>query len=249
QFTGLLPNLRAVDNVALAALLNGTDCKTAYDRAQDLLGQVGLQERWDAYPGQLSGGQQRRVALARALVNQPALLLADEPTNDLDEQAEQEVLALLLKLPRRHNATLIVVTHDRHLAEQADRIVSLRGSKLVSVVAPEPSALAEDHPVARLPAVPSMPLAEVPVAEGLVPGELTPLGSGLGRFLVGFAGWVLLVAALLWGGNYVAARWQQKTIVQKQEVRKRSQELALQKLRADIEDVAYQGDGSYAATI
>jgi putative ABC transport system ATP-binding protein/macrolide transport system ATP-binding/permease protein/lipoprotein-releasing system ATP-binding protein len=155
----------------------------------------------------------------------------------------------LLELPRRHNATLIVVTHDLHLAQQADRIVSLLGGKLVSVVAPGPSALAGDRPVARLPAVPSTPLAEIPVAEGLVPGELTPLGSGLGRFLVGFAGWVLLVAALLWGVDYVAARWQQKTIVQKQEVRKRSQELALQKLRADIEDVAYQSDGSYAVTI
>jgi putative ABC transport system ATP-binding protein/macrolide transport system ATP-binding/permease protein/lipoprotein-releasing system ATP-binding protein len=249
QFAGLLPNLRAVDNIALPALLNGTDCKTAYDRAQDLLGQVVLADRWDAYPGELSGGQQRRVAIARALINQPALLLADEPTNDLDEQAEQEVLALLRELHRRHDATLIVVTHDVHLARQADRIVSLQGGKLVSVVAPETSAPAGADRDGVPPTAPSMPPPDVPPAEGLVPSDPTPLGAGLGRFLVGFAGWVLLVAAALWGGNYVTAQWQQKSIAQRQETRKKSEELALQKLRANVEDVAYRNDGSYEATI
>jgi putative ABC transport system ATP-binding protein/macrolide transport system ATP-binding/permease protein/lipoprotein-releasing system ATP-binding protein len=136
-----------------------------------------------------------------------------------------------------------------HLARQADRVVCLQSGKLVSVATPEPSPLVETRSDAWLSAVPSTPLPEGPLAERLVPTELTPLGSGLGRFLVGFAGWVLLVAAALWGGNHLTARWQQESIAQKQEIRKQSQELALQKLRADIEDVAYRSDGSYEATI
>jgi putative ABC transport system ATP-binding protein/macrolide transport system ATP-binding/permease protein/lipoprotein-releasing system ATP-binding protein len=240
QFAGLLPNLRAVDNIALPALLGGVGYQGAYDRARELLGQVGLADRWDAYPGELSGGQQRRVALARALVNAPAVLLADEPTNDLDEQAEREVLALLRRLHRAHNTTLIVVTHDAALAQQADRVLSLHAGRVASVVQPGPAAVACVEP-----ATSALPPPPVAVPAGLAPGEPAPLGAGLGRFLVGFAGWVLLVAAFLWGGNYVAARWQRQAIVQKQEQRKQSQDLALQQLRADVEDVSYREDGGY----
>src|SRR5262249_38930755 len=123
QFAGLLPNLRAIDNIALPALLAGVGYEPADARARRLLGPVGLDDRWGASPGALSGGQQRRVALARALVNEPLILLADEPTNDLDEQAEREVLGLLHELRRRRNMTVIVVTHDPALAQQADRII------------------------------------------------------------------------------------------------------------------------------
>jgi putative ABC transport system ATP-binding protein/macrolide transport system ATP-binding/permease protein/lipoprotein-releasing system ATP-binding protein len=248
QFAGLLPNLRAVDNIALPALLGGVGYQQAYDRARELLGQVGLGERWDAYAGELSGGQQRRVALARALVNRPLLLLADEPTNDLDEQAEREVLALLRELHRAHHTTLIVVTHDSHLASQADRFIYLQSGKLVSVVRPEPAALAGRQSAAAAPAPPTPADPESP-QPALAPGEPTPLGAGLGRFLVGFVGWVLLVAAVLWGGNFLTARFQRQAIVQKQEERKQSQELALQQLRADIEDVTYRPDGGYEVSL
>src|SRR5262249_38692423 len=127
------------DNVALPALLGTLGHDSAYHRARELLGQVRLGERWDAYPGELSGGEQRRVALARALINQPVLLLADEPTNDLDEEAEQEVLDLLRSLPRTHNTPLIVVTHNMELARQADRVIALRSGRLVAVDCPAPA--------------------------------------------------------------------------------------------------------------
>ncbi len=245
QFAGLLPNLRAVDNIALPALLAGTGYDQAYGRARALLEQVGLGSRWDAYSGELSGGQQRRVALARALVNQPAVLLADEPTNDLDEQAEGEVLALLRELHRVHQTTLIVVSHDPQLAQQADRVIQLRGGQLVSVAVPERAvvAAARTEPVAAWPPEPEPPAAPDPVLEP------TPLGAGFGRFAVGFVGWVLLIVCGLWGIDYAAARWQRQAVEEKQAERHKSQELALQQLRADLEDVSYQADGSYAVNL
>jgi putative ABC transport system ATP-binding protein/macrolide transport system ATP-binding/permease protein/lipoprotein-releasing system ATP-binding protein len=241
QFAGLLPNLRAADNVALPALLAGVGYAEAYARARDLLGRVELAERWDAYPGELSGGQQRRVALARALVNRPALLLADEPTNDLDELAEREVMDLLRELPRTQQTTLIVVTHDTRLARQADRVLTLRSGKLAGVSRPGPAETAVP-PAVTTPPPPAEPESDAPAP---TPAEPTPLGAGLGRFLVGFVGWVLLAACGMWGIDQVTARFQQQALEQKQQQRSRSQELALQQLRADVEDVAYQPDGSY----
>src|SRR5262249_38046875 len=133
QFASLLPALRAIDNVALPALLGGaTAFAEAYARAEALLGQVGLAGRLDAYPGELSGGEQRRVALARALIHRPSLLLADEPTSDLDEDSEAEVLALLRDLQRVHQTTLLVVTHNSNVVRQADRVVHLRNGRIAS---------------------------------------------------------------------------------------------------------------------
>jgi putative ABC transport system ATP-binding protein/macrolide transport system ATP-binding/permease protein/lipoprotein-releasing system ATP-binding protein len=242
QFAGLLPSLRAVDNIALPAVLAGAGYEKAYARARDLLSQVSLADRWDAYPGELSGGQQRRVALARALVNKPVVLLADEPTNDLDEQSEREVLGLLHDLRRRHNTTLIVVTHDPHLAGQAERVIHLRGGRIVPVAAPQAAALAWSAPP-----VPVEP--EPAPAPALAALEPQPLGSGLGRFLVGFTGWAALIVCLLWGIDYATARWQRHTIEEKQAERKKSQEMALQQLRAELEDVTYRPDGGYEVGI
>jgi putative ABC transport system ATP-binding protein/macrolide transport system ATP-binding/permease protein/lipoprotein-releasing system ATP-binding protein len=236
QFAGLLPNLRAIDNIALPALLGGVGYGEAYGQARELLAQVGLGDRWDAHPGELSGGQQRRVALARALVNRPVLLLADEPTSDLDEEAEQEVLALLRRLHRRHNTTLVIVTHDPQLAGQAGRVIHLRSGKLVSVTA---------HETAAEPLPAPAPAEPEPPAPALAPAEPTPLGEGLGRFLVGFVGWALLIVCALWGIDYATARFQQQAIEEKQAERKKSQELALQQLRADLEDVTYRPEGGY----
>src|SRR5262249_32449005 len=93
QFASLLPTLRAIDNVALPALIGkARPADAAYARAESLLTRIGLGDRLDAYPGELSGGEQRRVALARALINAPPLLLADEPTADLDEETEADIL-------------------------------------------------------------------------------------------------------------------------------------------------------------
>jgi putative ABC transport system ATP-binding protein/macrolide transport system ATP-binding/permease protein/lipoprotein-releasing system ATP-binding protein len=239
QFAGLLPNLRTIDNIALPALLGGTCDGEALDRARALLGRVGLDHRWDAYPEELSGGERRRVALARAMINKPLLLLADEPTNDLDEQAEREVQGLLRDLPRAHNTTLIVVTHDTDLARQADRVIHLRGGKLISIGQPEAS------PVPAVSAPVPLPAEPPQVLPALTPVEPSPLGSGLGRFLVGFVGWVLLIVCLLTGIDYATARFQHQAIVAKQVERKKSEELALQQLRADLEDVVYRPDGGY----
>jgi putative ABC transport system ATP-binding protein/macrolide transport system ATP-binding/permease protein/lipoprotein-releasing system ATP-binding protein len=241
QFTGLLPNLRAADNVALPALLAGSSYQEAYERARQLLAEVRLADRWDAYPGELSGGEQRRVALARALSNRPVLLLADEPTNDLDEESERDVLALLRELPRAQGTTLLVATHDPLLAAQADRVIRLHAGKLVWVGSPEPAAgSAPVTPAPAEPVAPRAPLAEVPP---------TPLGAGLGQFVATFLGWTLLVACGLWGIDYATARFQRRSIEARQAERKRSEELALQKLRAGLDDISYRPDGGYEAAV
>lgn len=258
QFTGLLPNLRAIDNVALPSLLGGTSYALAYRRARELMEQVGVGERWDAYPGELSGGQQRRVALARALVNQPLVLFADEPTNDLDEQSEREVLALLREMPRAHNTTLIVVSHDPQLASQAERVIYLRSGKVVSVAQPtqaavEPAMVRRDRVASTSPASSAMWEGEAPAEQsasgsaGASPSqpEPTQLGAGLGRFVSGFAGWALLIVCGLWAVDYVTARVQRRALVDKQVERKKSEQLALQQLRAGLEKVAYRADGGY----
>jgi putative ABC transport system ATP-binding protein/macrolide transport system ATP-binding/permease protein/lipoprotein-releasing system ATP-binding protein len=250
QFTGLLPSLRAIDNIALSALLGAAGHDPAYRRARDLLNQVGLGNRWDAYPGELSGGEQRRVALARALINRPVLLLADEPTNDLDDQAEQEVLDLLRQLPKIHQTTLMVVTHDWDLARQADRVITLRSGKLIDAVRPEPVAVPGPQAVgATLLAPLPMPAETEPALAALTPAEPTPLGAGLGSFLIGFVGWAVLIVCVLWGIDYATARFQRQALVAKQAARKKSEELALQQLRADIEDVSYRPDGGYDVSL
>jgi len=127
QFASLLPSLRAIDNVALPALIGNTlGERNAYARARSLLQQVGLGNKVDSYPSQLSGGEQRRVAIARALINSPSLLLADEPTADLDETTEKEILDLLVDIHRAFDLTLIVVTHNSEIAEKADQVVEMR---------------------------------------------------------------------------------------------------------------------------
>ena len=131
QFSSLLPNLRAIDNVALPAML-GADIapEAAYARAHDLLTRVGLSRRVSAFPGEMSGGEQRRVAVARALINGPQLLLADEPTSDLDEETEEEIVALLEALRREEGFALLLVTHNRDLAALADRALEMKQGRL-----------------------------------------------------------------------------------------------------------------------
>jgi putative ABC transport system ATP-binding protein len=123
----LIPTLTAEENVLLpfelAAGVNGMDGRA---RARELLDEVGLADRRDHYPVQLSGGEQQRVALARAFLLRPPILLADEPTGNLDSQNGQHILELLTSLNRREGATLVLVTHDRDLAARADRRVTMK---------------------------------------------------------------------------------------------------------------------------
>jgi ABC-type lipoprotein export system ATPase subunit len=133
QFASLLPTLRIIDNVALPALLGRcADAGAAYGRAADLLARLGLAEQVDAYPSELSSGQQRRAAIARALINGPSLLLADEPTSDLDEETEAEIMAEFRDLNRDTRMTFIMVTHNLRLAGEADRVVHVADGALVS---------------------------------------------------------------------------------------------------------------------
>lgn len=132
----LMPTMTAIENVAIPLELAGV--ANAFDRAAVELEMVGLASRLSHYPSQLSGGEQQRVAIARALVNDPELLLADEPTGNLDENTGAQIVDLLLTQRSRKGSTLIMVTHDAALAKKCDAIVRLRSGAVESI--PEPSA-------------------------------------------------------------------------------------------------------------
>ena len=127
----LVPTLTAEENVLLPAEFSGLD-RDARERAHELLARVGLDKRGHHYPVQLSGGEQQRVALARAFITRPPLLMADEPTGNLDSANGQHVLELLLDLNREEGTTLVLVTHDRKLADYADRVITLRDGRILS---------------------------------------------------------------------------------------------------------------------
>ncbi|MFG2073687.1 ABC transporter ATP-binding protein [Nonomuraea maritima] len=130
QFFNLVANMTVGDNVELPALLAGASPKVARNRRQSLLAALNLTDRADAAPAQLSGGEQQRVALARALANEPALLLADEPTGNLDSRNTRDVLRLLGDVHKK-GQTIVMVTHDARVAALADRVVSLFDGEIV----------------------------------------------------------------------------------------------------------------------
>lgn len=131
----LIPTLTAEENVLLPAELSNVD-NGGITRARELLKRVGLAERMDHYPVQLSGGEQQRVALARAFMVQPPILMADEPTGNLDSENGRQILDLLIGLNKQENTTLVLVTHDKELAAHADRVVMLKDGRVVSDGAP-----------------------------------------------------------------------------------------------------------------
>ncbi len=126
----LIPSLTAVENVMIPIEIRGG--RDAKDKALKLLADVGLSERGHHYPHQLSGGEQQRVAIARAFANQPAILLADEPTGNLDSKNGAHIFDLMTELHRQNNVTLVMVTHDTALAARADRRVVLADGRVVS---------------------------------------------------------------------------------------------------------------------
>jgi putative ABC transport system ATP-binding protein len=130
QFFNLIPTLDVAENVRLVLELNGVRGARARERSLAMLAAVGLGDRAASAVDQLSGGEQQRVAIARALVHEPRLLLADEPTGNLDQQTARELLPLLLSLTRERGTTLIIVTHDQQLAAAADRVLELCDGRL-----------------------------------------------------------------------------------------------------------------------
>jgi putative ABC transport system ATP-binding protein len=132
QFFNLIPTLTVWENVILPLELAGMDNGDARHRAETLLEAVGLLDRKDTFPDRLSGGEQQRVAIARALVHDPLLVLADEPTGNLDEDAGRQVMDLLDRLTRQAGKNLILVTHSNEAASYADRVLTLHDGKLVN---------------------------------------------------------------------------------------------------------------------
>ncbi|WOI54389.1 ABC transporter ATP-binding protein [Parvularcula sp. LCG005] len=133
QFHHLLPEFNALKNVEFPMLIAGTKPSVATERATALLTTLGLAERLTHQPAQLSGGEKQRVAIARALANEPALLLADEPTGNLDVDTSGRVFDSLLRLVRASGLAAIVATHDRSLAARMDRVVTIQNKKLVQI--------------------------------------------------------------------------------------------------------------------
>ena len=131
QFFNLLPTLTCLENVGIPLHLRGWPRKRVAERARELLGLVGLADRLDHLPDELSGGQRQRVAIARALSVYPPILLADEPTGNLDSHTGEEILALIRDLHQRLHSTVVIVTHDTGVAESCERSLTIRDGRIV----------------------------------------------------------------------------------------------------------------------
>jgi ABC-type lipoprotein export system ATPase subunit len=240
QFPSLLSNLTAADNVAVPALLGRTmAAEDAYARARDLLARVGLADRLDAYPGSMSGGEQRRVAVARALINAPPLLLADEPTSDLDEDTESDIIDLLEHLQRTESFGFVLVTHDLELAKRAERSFEMRQGTLAARELPQIEAAPRRPAIsARLDGAraPSQPQPPIRLGESL--------WRGVKIFLPAAAAIFAAILAVDWGvEKYQAMRLRERAarVVA-------LQHLALNSLRGDVQSVTDLGEGRYELT-
>jgi lipoprotein-releasing system ATP-binding protein len=131
QFHHLLPEFNAADNIAMPLMIAGTSKRTARVKAEALLAEMGLADRGDHQPGKMSGGEQQRVAIARALANDPRLVIADEPTGNLDPATTERVFATLIRMVRDEGAAVLVATHNMSLTRHMDRVLTLEDGKLV----------------------------------------------------------------------------------------------------------------------
>lgn len=132
QFHHLLPEFSALENVALPLLIQGKNKKESFAEAEKILKEVGLQDRMNHSPAELSGGQQQRVAIARAVITKPSMILADEPTGNLDSELSEKIFTLLQNLVKSYEIGCLVVTHNLELAKKADRVISIKDGILRS---------------------------------------------------------------------------------------------------------------------
>jgi putative ABC transport system ATP-binding protein/lipoprotein-releasing system ATP-binding protein len=132
QFASLISTLSVVDNLMLPTTFS-KETEEVYERAKELLDMVELSDKINSYPSQLSGGQQRRVAIARAFMNRPDIILADEPTGDLDEETEAEVMELFHKVNKKENTTFLMVTHSKDLASQAKKMLRMTSGRITEI--------------------------------------------------------------------------------------------------------------------
>lgn len=130
QFYNLIPTMNVKKNIMLPMLLDNKS--PSQERFDDIVGTLGLEQRLEYFPGQLSGGQQQRVAIGRALIYQPAILLADEPTGNLDRTNTEEIISLLKLSNRQYKQTILLITHDEKVALEADRIIKIEDGKIIS---------------------------------------------------------------------------------------------------------------------
>jgi ABC-type lipoprotein export system ATPase subunit len=245
QFSSLLPNLRAIDNVALPAMLGGEVApETAYARAHDLLTRVGLSCRASAFPGEMSGGEQRRVVVARALINAPRLLLADEPTSDLDEETEEEIVALLDALRRDEGFALLLVTHNRDLAALADRKLEMKQGRLFA----QSSAQVATRPVRLVVLPPPPPPEATVVAEVEGASGFHRLGGNFWETFGRLAAGAALILGLAVLGNYAVASFQRRQVEAQRERLAALEEMATSTLRSDIAEITSLGDHRYKVT-
>ena len=130
QFHQLLPEFTALENVMIPALMAGSDARSVEQKARELLGYLQLADRLEHKPSELSGGEKQRVAVARALINNPGIILADEPSGSLDSKNKEELHRLLFELRDKYELTIIIVTHDKELAALSDRVIEMKDGKV-----------------------------------------------------------------------------------------------------------------------
>jgi putative ABC transport system ATP-binding protein/macrolide transport system ATP-binding/permease protein/lipoprotein-releasing system ATP-binding protein len=248
QFPSLLPNLCAADNVALPALLAGSmTAGVANAAALRLLDRVGLRDRSYSFPGQLSGGEQRRVVIARALINSPRFLLADEPTSDLDEDTEADIIDLLDQIRKRESIGLIVVAHDLRVAQRADRVLQMRQGLLAPADLPE-----SDYFVFSRVRQFGPPAVCLDLEQEEEPAEDLDTAA-LGNDFWQMAGNALAIMAMLFlvviAANYGATRYQQMRLQRAREKQASLETLALNRLRGDVQAIRDLGNGRYELTL